>query len=300
MNHLCPAAQQILALSDQERIQHILRGRWIGYAAADEALANLEKLLSHPEVHRMPNRIIVSDTNNGKTSLVRRFVQVHEREDDPLREQSSVPIVLVQAPPTPDRRALFTSILDELHFPYSPTHKKDVLFSQVKSVVPRVGVRMLIIDEIHHLITGDVQSQRVFLNVIKYLGNEWRISIVVAGTSEAYDVIRLDPQMENRFEPIELPRWKNNSEFKRLLQSFESLLPLAQPSNLSTPEIAARLHVMCEGSIGELSKILNQAAIEAIVRQEERITDYILNQIQWRSPSKRKGRSNVGRKAIAS
>jgi hypothetical protein len=258
----------------------------------DNALKDLNKLLRHPKISRMPNRLIVSDTNNGKTSLVRRFMQLHERSDDPTLAASNVPIVMIQAPPTPDRRAFLTSILDELHIPHLPSYKTDALFRQVKIVVPKVGVRMLIIDEIQNLLAGDDLKQRAFLNQIKYLSNDWRLPFVAVGTAEAYRAVNVDAQIASRFESIELPRWKNNAEFRRLLHSCESLLPLRKPSNLANPEMALRLSLMSEGTIGELSTVLKLAAIEAIVGGEEAITDHVLDRLGRVPPSQRKGRHN--------
>ena len=159
--------------------------------------------------------------------------------------------------------------------------------------MPKLGVRMLIIDEIHHLIAGSNGRQRAFLNVIKYLSNELMLPIVAVGTNEAFNAVRVDPQIANRFLPIELPRWRNNTDFRRLLRSFEALLPLQRASELAQPEMALRLSLVSEGTIGELSTLLNQAAIEAIIGGEERITDHVLDRIAWTPPSQRKGRPNA-------
>jgi hypothetical protein len=293
MNHLNEATRKVLELSDEDRIQYILGERWVGYTAANKTLADLDRLLRHPKVSRMPNRLIVSDTNNGKTSLVRRFVLLHQRSDDPKLEASNVPILLIQAPPTPDIRAFFTSILDDLRMPYARTERTEVLFSQVKAAVPRLGVRMLVIDEIQHLIAGADRKHHAFLNVIKYFSNEWMLPIVAVGTTEAYRAVQADMQVANRFRPVELPRWKNNDEFRRLLRSFEFLLPLRKASDLAHPEMALRLSLMAEGTIGELSTLLNEAAIEAIVGGEERLTDHVLDRIGWIPPTERKRRPNA-------
>ena len=51
-------------------------------------------LLHQPKIYRMPNRLIVSDTNNGKTSLIRRFLRLHERLEDLSAGQSFIPVLL--------------------------------------------------------------------------------------------------------------------------------------------------------------------------------------------------------------
>ena len=65
MNHLTAAAAEALSLTDTERIRFTMRDQWIGYTAATEALAELNRVANHPKVQRMPNRLLVSETNNG-------------------------------------------------------------------------------------------------------------------------------------------------------------------------------------------------------------------------------------------
>jgi len=78
-----------------------------------------------------------------------------------------------------------------------------------------------VIDEIHHVLAGNLNKQRHFLNTIKYLGNELQIPIVGVGIKEAFNAIQTDPQLANRFEPVLLPRWELNTGFLKLLASFE-------------------------------------------------------------------------------
>jgi Bacterial TniB protein len=56
-----------------------------------------------------------------------------------------------------------------------------------------INVKMLIIDEIHHVFAGPLLKQRHFLNVIKYMGNELKIPIAAAGTHDAFNAIQIDP-----------------------------------------------------------------------------------------------------------
>ena len=77
MEHLSDKAQQALALPEQERIEYIRKDRWIGYSIARDVIFRLEDLLVYPKRSRMPNLLIVGDTNNGKTSIVKQFRDSH-------------------------------------------------------------------------------------------------------------------------------------------------------------------------------------------------------------------------------
>ena len=63
--HLNELAVKQLNLDDDERIEKIRSDRWIGYPKAKTVLTKLDDLLSYPRTERMPNMLIVGDTNNG-------------------------------------------------------------------------------------------------------------------------------------------------------------------------------------------------------------------------------------------
>ena len=196
LNQLIPAAAAELDRPVEERISRLRRPFWIGYTRAQTILEKIEHLLGHPGTHRMPSLLLAGDTNNGKTMLIRRFVEMHPAERGDLGISRKV--LLIQAPPVPDERRLYFAILDALHAPYSPTGLTAAKMMLVMTVLRKVGVRMLIIDEIHHLMAGHLEKQRQFLNVLKYLSNELQLSLVGAGIKDALRAIQTDPQLANR------------------------------------------------------------------------------------------------------
>lgn len=278
----------IINRSPEERIEWLRQPRWIGYGKAKEILDKLEELISWPKVHRMPNLLILGHTNNGKTTIVEHFVKKHPAEDLPNEDFASVPVLLVQAPPKPDESRFYNVILDKLFAPYKATEHVSKRQAQVLSILKSVNCRMLIIDEIHHIIAGRQDAQRQFLNVIKYLGNELQIPIVGVGIKEAIRAIQSDPQLANRFEPIAIPRWELNPDFQKLLASFERVLPLKIASNLHQKDLARELYVRSEGSIGELSRLVNELSIEAIKSGVEKIDLKLVQNSNWVSPSERR------------
>lgn len=287
-SHLSEQSRAALDLDDSERIDRVRRARWIGYSRAKEILDKLEDLLTHPKQHRMPNLLIVGDTNNGKSMIVNRFYGLHEAYDNPAGEGIIVPVLLIQCPPVPDEGRFYNAILEAVFSPYKASDRPDKKQFQSIRMLRLVRLKMLILDEIHNLIAGNLSKQRHFLYTLKYLGNELQIPIVGVGTKDALVALQTVPEMANRFEPAHLSRWDMGGEYLKLLASFERMLPLKKPSNLIGTELAVKLLAMSEGLIGELSAILVKAAVKAVKSGDEQITVRLLNSLKWIPPSKRR------------
>lgn len=288
VDHLNAAARAALSLPLEARIDRIRSPRWIGYTRAKQVLAKLEDLFTHPKTHRMPGLLIVGETNAGKTMLANRFLQLHPADDNPDDEAASVPVLVIQAPPGPDESRLYDAILETLFAPYTPRERAAKKQIQVLRILKQTNVRLLIIDEVHNLITGPVNKQRLFLNVLKYLSNDLQIPLVGLGTKDALRAIQADPQLANRFEPVALPRWRLDRDFLMLLASFGQALPLRKRSPLTEERLARQLLTLSEGNLGELSTLLNAAAICAARTGIERIDDKVLAMLDWVVPSERR------------
>ena len=152
----------------------------------------------------------------------------------------------------------------------------------------RVGTRMLIIDEMHNILAGPGSTPREFLNLIRFLGNALHVPIVGIGTREAYLAIRSDDPLENRFEPLVLPLWRDDDMLLALLASFAAVLPLRRPSELHHPEVARYVLAKTEGTIGEIATLLMRAAITAIESGEEALNPRSLAAADYDSPTERR------------
>lgn len=287
INHLTPKTAELLKLGEAERITAILNYKWIPYTRASDTLKIMEDLLVYPKSDRMPNLLLVGDSNNGKTAILKRFCKNHP----PFSKEDSgsliFPVLYIQAPPEPDERRLYNIILDTVSAPYKINDRVDKKQIQTINTLKNLQVRLLIIDEIQHILAGNQNKQRQFLNVVKYLSNELTIPFVGAGIKTALNAIQNDEQLSNRFEPKILHRWKIGEEYNRLLKSFESLIPLHNASNLTEDTIALRILSMSEGIIGEISIILKKASVMAVQNKSEKISLKLLEKINYVSPSDR-------------
>jgi len=151
-----------------------------------------------------------------------------------------------------------------------------------------MDVRILIIDEIHHLIAGGLTKQREFRNALKSLSNEAKISIVASGIEEAYNAFNADPQMSSRFVPIEMPSWIPGRQLGTLLKTLEHRTPLRQPSGLHRPEMMQAIYMKSESTLGDIFDLVKTAAVDAIRSGKEAITELQLTELDWVPPSKRR------------
>ncbi len=230
--------------------------------------------------------LLIGATNNGKTRLIEHFLQRHPADENPGGEHIIAPVIYVQSPPTPSESGLYSNILTML-FERVPSASEDARRNRVIELLGDIQVKMLVIDELHNMLAGASTKQQQFLNVIKFLGNALKIPIVGCGTGDLLRAMSIDGQLQNRFPPQILPRWRMDKEFRQLLMSFEQILPLRKVSNLHSKVMATKILAICEGTIGELSELLNSAAIAAIRSGSEQITPEILNRCGYTSPSER-------------
>lgn len=285
LEKLTPTAREYLDKSMEERIQKCKEQVWIPYPQAVNVLEELEELFRYPKKDRMPNLLIIGNTNNGKTTILNKFMAKHPMY---LDIYTVIPIIRISAPISPSHTALYEKILDEVLVPYGSTESASKKEYQVKKILEDLKTKMIIIDEFQDIFHGRVYFQREFLTAIKHLGNDLKIPIVAAGVWEVQSVISTDPQIANRFETSKIENWKPDIEFARLLMSFESTLPLKEASNLHTRELFTKLFDMCEGMIGELARILEKASIYALRHNQEKIDIDILESINYIKPSKRR------------
>jgi type II secretory pathway predicted ATPase ExeA len=201
---------------------------------------------------------------------------------------ANIPVVRMQMPPGPDESRFFAAILDALGL---EAWRSDTVAARQDAAVRlmrKTGVRLLIIDELHNVLSGAGTQQRRLLNLLRWIGNELQIPLVGVGTAEALRAIRSDDQLVNRFEPFPLPPWTEDDAYLRLLSTLEAVLPLRRPSGLVRPALASRVFALSEGVLGEIVAVVTRAAARAVMQDVEAITPKLLNEAGFMRPSDRR------------
>ncbi|MEO8713650.1 MAG: TniB family NTP-binding protein [Acetobacteraceae bacterium] len=288
--HLLPAARLQAEEPAEARVLRIRTDRWIAYARADAALAAMEDLLAFPKRMRMPNLLLVGPTNNGKTMIVEKFRRAHPTiaASETAAGVAAVPVLRLQMPAGPDEGRFFGAILDAAGLPFGARDRIAAKQDAAVRVMRTTGTRLLVIDELHNLLSGSAMQQRRLLNLLRWLGNELQIPLVGVGTAEALRAIRSDDQLVNRFQPFALPVWTDDDEYRRLLTTLEAVLPLRKPSRLAEPVMAGRILSAAEGVLGEIIAIVVGAAVLAVDTGAEAICARMIEDAGFIRPSERR------------
>lgn len=278
--HLAPEAAVVADQDYAQRIAYINRDRFISHRRGEEILEDLETLYNMEDALRPQGRLLVGQPLMGKSTLLEEFQLRHPAEDNPDGEAARVPVVYVQYPESANE-GIYPEILAQLNARLPGNTKAPELRRATVELLRQVGMRMLLIDEMHNLMEGSANSQRKGLNSIKYLMNELRRPVIAAGTIEAFNAIRTDTQIRSRLRPMPLQRFQDDEAFQELLHCFELLLPLRKPSNLADPDFSSTIFQSTLGIVGNVSDLLNKAACYAIKEGVECITPEMIKDIHW-------------------
>jgi len=264
--------------SNDLRIDLVRMGFWISTAHTQRIHGKLEYLVSHPQKSYMPNLIVVGHSGSGKTRLIEEFLSLHPASENAEQERSRIPVVYCEVPADPDLGGFYNQILVSMGA--EPSRERvDARRRRVEDTLGLVEAKLLIFDESQHVLNAGPHLRRILASSIKSLSNQVKISIVLVGTREALTLLRLDPQIDRRFERDEIALWTLNQEWRRLLVTFERRLPLRKASRLSDQDVARTLHRRSSGTIGRLARTLSEAAVMAIEDGTERITPEILDRV---------------------
>ena len=282
--HLSDSTREIARLDASQRLEHLYVDRWIDYPRAMEAIEQLEILRATPERTRMPRMLIHGDSGIGKSMIVKKFQRAHPPKFDRAKGFQEIELLSVQMPPAPQERRIYGQMLLALNAPYRPSDRLAAVEHTALILLRRLKPRVILVDEVHHLLAGTAREQRTALNLLKFLSNELSCSVVALGTRDAVAAMHSDSQIASRFADFELPCWQEDESFRRFLAAFERLLPLRRPSRLAERDIASLLLHHARGITGAITSILVRAADAAIRSGDEYVSAAILRNV-LNSPS---------------
>lgn len=253
-------------------MEAVQEDRWITYPRARFALEVLETLLTRPRTTRMTSIAVYADSGMGKTMLMERFKRAHPPVYNLSERCMLAPVLALQMASHATERRFYGQLLASIGVPFAPRATVLELEVQVLRNLRRMDVKVLMLDEVHNILAGNAREQRIVLNMLRYLSNELRISLVCLGITEAREAIGGDIQLARRFEESILPRWQGDEDFQNLVVVVLRNLPLKTASQLSARALRQVLEVT-DGVTARVFRLFNDLAIDAITTGAECITD---------------------------
>jgi hypothetical protein len=284
-DHLHPDTAAVMTRPRDERLDFILRDKWVPHPIAQAALDKLDQLVAYPRSIRMPSRLVVGRPNNGKSTIMQQFASRHPVliGDDGM---AKVPVICVETPSDCGESELWSAVLWAIGISHREKELAHIKKRQVKTVLRNMGTKVLAFDEFNNLINAGKETS-IILAALKEISNELHISIAAAGTQLAINAIRSEPQMDTRFDYIILERWGLDEKYRSFVATYEELLPLAHPSDLAGIEILPLIWDMAGDTVGAVVNLLKKAAEAAIISGEERITPGLMKKLDWVKPEDR-------------
>ena len=267
-DHLTELTRATLSWSKPDRIAYNWRDSWIKYRVADEILSDLEEAFNRPSAMRPLNELIVAPPGNGKTALLHEIGEAHpnvlitsppgngktgilraEVNTHPevgAKEVEVKPVVYALTPADCNEGKLWSEFLKRLGYPnydIGPviTKKRIVLNALIQC-----QTKLILVDEVHNMLVGRAKAEKS-LAVLKNISTETGRPIVFAGTNDAREVLEFDTQLTTRLTMHEIPIWKNDYEFARLLYGMQATLSLHNLSSLHEDPLRTKIFDLSKG-----------------------------------------------------
>ncbi len=141
------------------------------------------------------------------------------------------------------------------------------------------GVQIGLLDEFQHLI--ETKSYEVLEDAakwVKVLINTSGIPLVPFGMNYSRIILETDDQLAGRFmiqrtiEPFRIINKEHREDFRAFLKVFDECLPFAKTPGLHKRALYPRLFAFSKGNMRRLRNLINYAAEEAILNQDDELT----------------------------
>lgn len=300
LSHLAEDYRERAMWADKERIAWIRMDRWLGFPKAETVRKTLDAMLRYPPRTRMPCLLIYGQTGMGKSRIVERFEAENPRGFNDTTGTATIPVVAVQLPPQPTDGEFYGEVLEKLGAGFAGRGDVQRARQLTRRIMGQVGARMLILDEINHMLACTPRQQRVFLNTLRYLANDLQIPLVCTGNNEARAALLTDAALAERFDAVELVPWQNDEPFRLLMVTLAAILPLRKPSQLEEERCRTAILNLSDGNTGRIFRLVETLAVRAIENGTEQIEvgdldgdDLVLPSVSMKALAQRRGRGRA-------
>lgn len=284
---LTAEAEAMLSRSDAERIAYLSRDHVIKYPPATDIIEHAARLVRGERPMRSPYPYVSGRSNNGKSMIWREITALHPPYVDTCTGSMVYPVLSFSCVGLADMKTFCKRALRKLKAKIKPNAGASDLYDQLFELLPALGVKLILLDEIHNLLnTKSAVERKSLMNMIRDFDAELGISVMAFGVPEGLLSFSTDEQLANRFRAHELPLWKNDARTRYFLKFLEATLPLKHASRIHEGALAKKIILTGQYLIGDMVDIVRQAAVKAIEKKWEVIDERALDAIDWKPPQK--------------
>ncbi|MFX1295807.1 MAG: TniB family NTP-binding protein [Promethearchaeota archaeon] len=245
--HLNKETIEILFSDLTTKINWVLKEHFVAYEKAKKILRDLTIIMQQDQKpgNDLFSMLLVGDSGTGKTSIIKCFLNIHQRIID-RGDYSAFPVIhCILSDASHGPKAVYYQILKQFNYPINPNKIKTIGLTTLENAcigcLRDTEVRVLILDEFQHALGRSEYDSQAILNSLKKVLLEAGVPLVPVGTEDALKIIARDNQIAKRCRLRSysyLKPWKYDDNFKRFLTGYEKFLPFREPSNLALNEMS--------------------------------------------------------------
>lgn len=271
------------------------------YVRVAAGLAAFDEIYVHNPVHRpvfsaldgvrtlglaqpgMRKRAIrcLAPSGSGKTTVMETYARVVERRMPEEERGGRRPVVIVPLNPGLTTRALWVCVLGA-HGDWEVRRgdTEETLRRRAYRTIERLGVELLILDEVQHLDGGEKARVDV-TDAIKRVLDDGIVPLALVGTTDALAMLRRNVQLVNRMlppadiRPLDPLAAADRKALRGFLRRLDEAMVergiLRRPSGLGRPLLRAATHEVTGGVLGRAVNLIRVALSRALRREADMI-----------------------------
>lgn len=283
-SHLLPSAIEALGLPDNLRIRDILERRFITHERLNDIFKYVDYLMFRPVRPRAAGIVVIGEPGSGKTDLLEQLRDRYPCESARRGLIATRPTLLFSMCGVREARGLYIRMLSAFGHPEAASFTGRAREQLVLTVARACQLRLLLIDEIQDVLKGTQTQQTATLETLRFLMNELRVVLVVAGSEDAELAISMDAHLSARLKVKRLPRWEVDAYLAHFLSAMESSLPLRQASRLHAEGTMKLIVRLTHGQTDAIVTLIANAAAIAVESGGECITHSLLERARNELP----------------
>jgi Cdc6-like AAA superfamily ATPase len=244
-------------------LNQAINGRCIPHGNFKEAFDRSVELMKLRDLGMPGSGIIVyGNSGVGKTTLTKAVLK------HGLKEYGDDAVIRTQLTTGSTVKGMFSEILVGFGDPLAKRSSTKDLERRLVSTISERECRLIIIDEVQHLIPGGNPSKKTIdniLNAFKIL-DETGVSFLLSGMDNIMLLWNADSQIRSRFQThyflSHFVYPKDRYSWHKVVNSYIETIE-SQNMNIDCPDFEDRCHAATSGSMRPLVQILTRSIVEA-------------------------------------